>query len=41
VGKGTFQAYEKGEWGRDVVGTWGALIIFDKPIRYSIDGNSN
>jgi hypothetical protein len=25
VGKGTFKAYEKGEWGRDVVGAWGVI----------------
>jgi hypothetical protein len=23
MGKGTFKAYEKGEWGRDVVAAWG------------------
>jgi hypothetical protein len=27
VGKRAFKAYEKGEWGRDVVGAWGALIF--------------
>lgn len=32
MGKRAFKAYEKSEWGRDVVGAWGALIIFDKPI---------
>jgi hypothetical protein len=25
VGKGTFKAYEKSEWGRDVIGAWGIL----------------
>jgi hypothetical protein len=25
MGKGTFKAYEKGEWGRDVVGAWGII----------------
>ncbi|MND24213.1 hypothetical protein D3C81_986470 [compost metagenome] len=28
MGKGTFKAYEKGEWGGDVVGAWGALMYF-------------
>ena len=27
VGKRAFKAYEKSEWGRDVVGAWGALIF--------------
>jgi hypothetical protein len=27
VGKGTVKAYEKGEWGGDVVGAWSALIF--------------
>ena len=25
MGKGTFKAYEKGEWGGDVVGAWGFI----------------
>jgi len=25
VGKGTLKAYEKSEWGRDVVGAWGFI----------------
>jgi hypothetical protein len=25
MGKGTFKAYEKGEWGGDVVGAWGFM----------------
>ncbi|VXA57734.1 hypothetical protein ACI8B_50219 [Acinetobacter proteolyticus] len=25
MGKGTFKAYEKGEWGGDVVGAWGIV----------------
>jgi len=27
MGKRAFKAYEKSEWGRDVVGAWGALIF--------------
>jgi hypothetical protein len=30
VGKGTFKAYEKGEWGRDVVGAWSFVIYFSR-----------
>ena len=30
MGKGTFKAYEKAEWGRDVVGAWG-VVIFPHP----------
>lgn len=33
MGKGTLKVYEKGKWGRDAVGAWGTLIIFDKPIK--------
>lgn len=38
MGKGTFKAYEKSEWGGDVVGAWGALILF--PISTEEKGNN-
>ncbi len=31
MGKGTFKAYEKGEWGRDVVAAWG-FVDFPPPL---------
>lgn len=30
MGKRLFKAYEKGEWGGDVVGKWGTLSTFSQ-----------
>jgi hypothetical protein len=31
VGKRAFKAYEKSEWGRDIVGAWG-VVSFPHPL---------
>ena len=43
MGKGTFKAYEEGEWGGDVVGAWG-FVSFPQPSPFGkglLSGNFN